>query len=60
LTVYTQPLECEHAPPLAVYSLDEATSRAYVGRYIGPTGPEVAKLEKERLEIEEIEAVAAG
>ena len=43
---------------LAVHSLDAETEHAYVGRYIGPTGPEVAKLERERREIEEIEGVA--
>lgn len=44
---------------LAVHSLDDATARAYLGRYVGPTGPEIAKLETERREIEVIERVAA-
>jgi dCTP deaminase len=44
---------------LAVHSLECATSHAYSGRYIGPTGPEIAKLENERREIETIESVGA-
>ena len=44
---------------LSVHSLDEPTSRGYSGRYVGPTSPEIAKLENERREIEAIEAVAA-
>jgi dCTP deaminase len=43
---------------IAVHSLAAATSRAYVGRYVGPTGPEIGKLEKEQREIEQIERVA--
>jgi dCTP deaminase len=43
---------------LAVHSLEDATSRAYRGRYIGPTGPEIAKLEKEQAEISAINEVA--
>lgn len=44
---------------ISVHSLDAATAHGYAGRYIGPTGPEIAKLGNERQEIEAIEGVAA-
>jgi dCTP deaminase len=43
---------------LAVHSLNKATSHVYQGKYVGPTGPQVAKLEREREDIDELQEVA--
>lgn len=43
---------------LAVHSLDEPTEHGYAGKYVGPTGPEISRLAKEREEIAELHALA--
>ena len=43
---------------LAVHSLDGVTEYGYSGKYVGPTGPEISRLDKERKEIAELREVA--
>lgn len=43
---------------LAVHSLDGRTKHGYSGKYVGPTGPEISRLDKERKEIAELHDVA--
>jgi dCTP deaminase len=42
---------------LAVHSLDAATAKAYTGKYVGPTGPQVTRLAKEAADIESLKEV---
>jgi dCTP deaminase len=43
---------------LAVHSLGGRTEHGYAGKYVGPTGPEISRLDKERKEIAELHEVA--
>jgi deoxycytidine triphosphate deaminase len=43
---------------LAVHSLNGVTEHGYAGKYVGPTGPEISRLDKERVEIAELRKVA--
>jgi deoxycytidine triphosphate deaminase len=43
---------------LAVHTLDNDTAHGYAGKYVGPTGPQVSRLTRERAEIDALRAVA--
>lgn len=43
---------------LTVHELPGATARAYRGKYVAPTGPQVSRLTSERADIEHLEKVA--
>jgi dCTP deaminase len=44
---------------ITVHTLPGETGHAYIGKYAGPTGPEVSRLSRERDEINELKTVAA-
>lgn len=43
---------------LAVHSLDGMTEQPYEGKYVGPVGPEISRLDSEREEIGQLKDVA--